>query len=90
MILGIKVSPGCKKSEVGEFQEDMLKVFVKAKPEKGKANKELVSVLADFFGIKKSAIEMVSGFKSRIKKVSVNGIEEGDLSRFFPKQDKLF
>jgi uncharacterized protein len=46
-------------------------VRLAAPPEKGKANEELRSCLADALGISKSEVELVSGAASRRKRVSL-------------------
>lgn len=69
--LSVKVIPKASKSEVVGMEGDYLKVRLKAVPEKGEANDELIRVLADYYDIPKSQIAIVSGFKSRIKKVVI-------------------
>ncbi len=44
-----------------------FKVYVKAAPEKGRANEAVVGALADFFKISKSKIALRSGASSREK-----------------------
>jgi len=44
-----------------------FKVFVKAVPEKGRANEAVAAVLADFFKIPKSKIVLRKGASSREK-----------------------
>jgi len=62
MKLIIKVKPGSKKSEIIE-QENIA--FLKAMPEKGKANEELVKLIKKHF--KASGVRIVKGLKSREK-----------------------
>ena len=52
---------------------EFLKLCVVSVPEKGKANKELVSVLAKKFGVAKSQCEIVSGELDRYKKIKIIG-----------------
>lgn len=51
----------------GEY-DGALRIAVSAAPEKGKANKAIVKILADAFNLPKSAVEIVSGTTSRRKK----------------------
>jgi uncharacterized protein (TIGR00251 family) len=46
----------------------MLKVAVASPPEKGRANHDLAQVLAKSFGLRSSAIRLVSGERSRQKR----------------------
>ncbi len=66
----IRVSPGAKKNLVKE-EAGMLKVYVTAQPVDDKANKAVIDILADYFGVKKSQIEITKGLKSRNKTISI-------------------
>lgn len=65
----VKVIPKSSKSEIIGWENDQLKVRLKAVPEKGEANEELIRVLAEYFDIPKSQITIIRGHKSRIKTV---------------------
>ena len=72
LYLRIKVQPKSKESAIGDLMEDgTLKVRVKAAPEKGKANKEVIKLLAKKYGVKKSGIEIVSGKTEPIKLIKI-------------------
>jgi len=49
MLIKVKVFPNSKKEEVIKKSEDSFEVRVKEKPEKGKANREVVRVLKFLF-----------------------------------------
>lgn len=51
----------------------VLAARVRAVPEKGKANKALEKTLADWLGVAKSRVKVVSGSTSRIKTVEIAG-----------------
>ncbi len=70
-ILTVKVTPKASKSEVVGWENDQLKIRIKAVPEKGEANEELIRVLADYFDIPKSQISIIRGHKSRTKLVQL-------------------
>jgi len=69
-LIKVKVIPNAKKNEITQ-EEDHFKARVKAPVVKGKANKELIALLADFFDVKKSVIKIVKGAKSREKLVEI-------------------
>lgn len=70
--LDVKVIPRSSKSEVNEVMADgALKVKLCAVPEKGHANEELNRVLAEYFGVPKSHVELLSGETSRRKRVRI-------------------
>ncbi|MDZ4231295.1 MAG: DUF167 domain-containing protein, partial [Patescibacteria group bacterium] len=50
------------------------KAYLKSPAVEGKANQELIEVLADHFGVAKSMVEIVSGLKSRRKRVNISSI----------------
>jgi uncharacterized protein (TIGR00251 family) len=57
-----------------------LKLSVKAPPEKGKANRDVVSLVAETFGLGPSDVEIVSGDTSPDKVVRLP-LSEGDAGR---------
>jgi len=72
MLIKVKVFPCSKKEEVVKKREDEFEVKLKEKPEKGKANKELLQVLSAYFKVSASKIRFVKGFKSRSKIIDVS------------------
>lgn len=64
----VKVVPGAKKIKEENGQ---LKVYLTAPPVDGKANKLLIEVLSEHFGVSKSQIQMTKGLQSRIKTISI-------------------
>ena len=74
MVFTAKVVPGSSRTAICGLLDGMLKVKVSAAPEKGKANQCLMSLLAGQLGVRKSAVSIVSGRSSAVKKVQVCGI----------------
>jgi uncharacterized protein (TIGR00251 family) len=70
MRVSVLVVPNAGRNGVVE-EEDHLKVYVRAPPVKGKANEAVIEVLAEFFGVKKSDIRIISGERSREKVVEI-------------------
>jgi uncharacterized protein (TIGR00251 family) len=72
MFIKVKVRPKSRESRIVDVMEDgTLKVRVKAAPEKGKANKEVVAILAAKYGVKKSEIEIISGKTDPVKLIKI-------------------
>lgn len=72
----VRVIPRAKVNEIsGRLEDGTIKVRVKAPPVDGKANQELVGFLADFFGVRKSAVRIISGETNRNKSVFIEGID---------------
>lgn len=76
MILKVIIKPNAHKNAVEGFQGDCLKIRIKAPPDKGKANDELVAFLAELTQVSKSQIKIISGHTSRIKKIEILGIAD--------------
>ncbi len=71
--LRIKVIPKAAKSELKETMADgTLKIRIAAPPEKGKANAELITFLAEHFNVAKTAITIVSGKSDPLKLIKIN------------------
>ena len=61
VILPVKAAPGSKKNELRPVTGGALKVCCTQIPEKGKANRALIEVLARFLKLRKSQISLFSG-----------------------------
>lgn len=73
IVINIYVQPGASKSNwAGEFNGS-LKLRVAAQPLEGAANKEVRVFLAKFFGVPKSAVEIIHGTKGRSKLAKIIG-----------------
>jgi len=67
----VKIKVKQKEQKVEKFGADSLVVSVKNLPIEGKANQELLEVLAKHFQKPKSSVRIISGFKSRVKIIEV-------------------
>jgi uncharacterized protein (TIGR00251 family) len=76
----VRAQPGARRNEVRGIQDGALKVCVTQAPEKGKANKAIIEVLAKWLRMRKSQIELISGETASQKKFLVRGIESKDLA----------
>jgi len=70
-ILTVKVKPNSPKNEVKKLSEDFFVVMVTVSPEKNKANQKVIELLSDFLDIPKHRLEIVSGMKSKEKRIIV-------------------
>jgi uncharacterized protein (TIGR00251 family) len=70
--LEIKVFPKSSREELVE-KDGVIKAYVKAAPDKGKANKALVALIAKKYRVKKTDVTIVTGQTSRNKVVEVSG-----------------
>ncbi len=70
-LITVSVIPRSSRKTVTRALDGSYKVTVHAAPEQGKANKEVLEVLATYFELKKAEVELVSGFASRKKVVRI-------------------
>ena len=74
LTLKIKVEPRSSRAGIVGPYGDSLKVKLTSSPVEGKANKELVEILAKEFGIPKRDVEILSGQSSKNKIVKLHGV----------------
>ena len=79
IILPVKAHPGARRNEIRTPQNGMLRVSVTQAPEKGKANKAIIVLLAKELSLRKSQIELLSGETSGQKRFLVGGVSLADL-----------
>lgn len=60
---------------------DTIKVAVTAPPAEGRANRAVVRMIAVLFGVPVNDVSLISGHRSRRKRLFVKGIEEGAARR---------
>ena len=70
-IIRVKVTPRSTKPGVAGCKNGVLEVRVSSPPVRGEANRELLRIVSDYFGVGRSSIKIVSGEKSRLKKVLI-------------------
>jgi uncharacterized protein (TIGR00251 family) len=69
----VKVKPNARQSRIEQLADGSYSAELKSPPVDGKANAELIGLVAQAFGCPKSAVEIKSGGASRIKRVTVPG-----------------
>ena len=82
VIVNVRAAPRSSRAGLDGTVGDALKVRVRSAPVDGKANKELIEVLADAFGLPKSSVVFKGGETSKTKRLLLRGIaKEAILSR---------
>jgi hypothetical protein len=74
----LKVTPKAKRNQIGGLLDEpdgrkALKISVTTAPEGGKANEAVAALLAQEWGVAKSAISVVAGATDRRKLVEIRG-----------------
>ncbi len=70
MLLKVKVISNSKEKRI-ENKKDYLEVRVNSPPIEGKANKEVIELISQYFKVPKSKIKIKKGLKSKIKLVEI-------------------
>lgn len=71
--LAVRVTTNAVKTEVREVMADKaFKISLRAVPEKGKANAELIRFLAKEFGVDKNNILIINGAAERTKLIKIS------------------
>ena len=79
--LYLRVAPGGRRSAVVGRYGDRWKLRVAAAPEHGRANEEVLVVIAEALDISRAAVRLVAGAASRDKIVECDGIDHDEAER---------
>jgi uncharacterized protein len=72
--VAVRVRPGASRDAVGgRYGGDKLVVAVTARAVEGAANRAVIDSLAVAFGVRRAAVEVVSGLTARSKTVLIRG-----------------
>ena len=80
MRIAIRVRPGSPRPGVGGEHDGALIVRVSARAVDGKATEAALAAVADSFGVRRSAVRLVSGASSRTKIVDIDISDRGILA----------
>jgi len=78
--LAVRAHPGASRTSV-EWDGAVLHVRVTARAVEGAANRAVIQAVADALGVRRSAVSLVAGHRSREKLVEVNGLDQANLDR---------
>jgi uncharacterized protein len=73
MRIQLKVFPKSSREEIVE-KDGITKAYVKAAPEKGKANKALIALVAGKYKVRKKDVAIITGQTGKNKTLEVSGI----------------
>ncbi len=88
LYLSIHVQPRASRRAITGIHDGALKIAITAPPVEGKANKEVVAFLADFFKIPKREISIVSGLQSRKKRCRISLLSEHEIRALIAEELK--
>jgi uncharacterized protein (TIGR00251 family) len=71
-VIQVKVKPNSRVSALEEMEDGTWLAQIKSPPVDGKANEELIALVAKQFGCRKSEVSIKSGASSRMKLVRID------------------
>lgn len=81
IILCVKLVPNSSHNKIVDFNENYIRIKISSPPVENRANKELIAFLSCLLDVNKSKIQIVSGDKSKLKKVQIKDINFDVLSQ---------
>ena len=78
VLLDVRVIPRAGKSGIAGTRDGALLVRLSAPPVDGAANAELIEVLAKALDVPRRMVSLVSGERSRQKRLRVSGVSENE------------
>lgn len=70
--LQVKVKPNARRSELEPQPDGSWLALLKSPPVDGKANQELLALIAEHFGLRKSQVQIRSGASGRMKLIQLD------------------
>lgn len=80
--LAVRVKPGARRSALtGRTADGTWQVAVRERPEAGRANRAVESLLARLIGVAARQVQVARGGTSRVKQVAVDGLDAAEVQR---------
>jgi uncharacterized protein (TIGR00251 family) len=76
VIMAVRVQPRASKTEIAGVMDGALKVRLQAPALEDRANEALCEFLAQLLKTPKSAVRILSGHRSRSKRVEIHGLTQ--------------
>lgn len=83
VVINIKLVPNSSVSKVVDYTQEYVRIKISSPPIENRANKELIAFCSKLLGVNKSKIEILSGEKSKLKRVLVKNTELEYISQKF-------
>jgi len=74
VIFSVRVQPRASKDEIAGEMGGALKVRLRAPAVEDRANEALVELLAELLKTSRSAVSILSGERSRVKRIEIRGV----------------
>ena len=83
VIFAVRVQPRASKDEIAGEIAGALKIRLQAPALEGRANEALVEFLAQLLKTPKGAVRILSGERSRVKRLEIRGVTKQQIERLF-------
>ncbi len=81
IILTVKLVPNSSSNKIVDYNGEYIRIKISAPAIENRANKELIQFCSEVFNINKSKIKIVSGEKSKLKKVLFSDCISDDITK---------
>ncbi len=79
VIIAVKLVPNSSFNKIVDYCSEFIRIKISAPPIENKANKELVEFLSDCFKVNRSKIKIISGDKSKLKRIFISDVDTNDV-----------
>ena len=83
VIFAVRVQPRASKDEIAGEIAGAIKIRLQAPALEGRANDALIEFLAQLLKTPKGAVRILSGERSRIKRLEIRGVTKQQIERLF-------
>ena len=83
VIFAVRVQPRANKDEIAGEMAGALKVRLRAPAVEGRANEALIEFLAELLKTSKGAVRILSGERSRMKRLEIRGVTKQQIEHLF-------
>ncbi len=81
IIFSVKLVPNSSVSKIQDYTNEYVRIKISSPPLENRANKELISFCSNLFDINKSQISIISGEKSKLKKILLKNSDYNEISQ---------
>ena len=86
MVFSVRVQPRASRDEVGGVLDGALRVRLQAPAVENRANEALCEYLARLLKTPKSAVRILSGERSRTKRIAIRGVTGTQVRRLLTQE----
>jgi uncharacterized protein (TIGR00251 family) len=83
VIFAVRVQPRASKDEIAGEIAGAIKIRLQAPALEGRANDALIEFLAQLLKTPKGAVRILSGERSRVKRLEIRGVTKQQIERLF-------